>query len=107
MFAVFFRHLLFVAESPEDPIAKFLFLGNFGETPRGASRPIVILYDVEKLTFAALQTIPENFSAGEISWLPNDSGILGVVWPNHPFPLGCPHCANRKSQVFHITFLGY
>ena len=96
---LFSRHLLYVAESPENPLAKFLYLGTFGETPKEATRPIVILYDVEKVTFTPLKTIPEFYSAGEISWMPDSSGILGVVWPNYPYPAGCPHCANRKSQV--------
>ena len=98
-FLLFSRHLLYVAESPENPLAKFLYLGTFGETPKEATRPIVILYDVEKVTFTPLKTIPEFYSAGEISWMPDSSGILGVVWPNYPYPAGCPHCANRKSQV--------
>ena len=25
---------------------------------------------------------------------------IGTAWVNHPFPMGCPSCANRKSQVF-------
>ena len=99
---LFSRHLLYVAESPGNPLAKFLYLGTFGETPKEATRPIVILYDVEKVTFTPLKTIPEFYSAGEISWMPNSSGILGVVWPNYPYPAGCPHCANRKSQVHTI-----
>ena len=99
VFLLFSRHLLYVAESPENPLAKFLYLGTFGETPKEATRPIVILYDVEKVTFTPLKTIPEFYSAGEISWMPDSSGILGVVWPNYPYPAGCPHCANRKSQV--------
>ena len=98
-FLLFSRQLLYVAESPENPLAKFLYLGTFGETPKEATRPIVILYDVEKVTFTPLKTIPEFYSAGEISWMPDSSGILGVVWPNYPYPAGCPHCANRKSQV--------
>ena len=96
---LFSRHLLYVAESPENPLAKFLYLGTFGETPKEATRPIVILYDVEKVTFTPLKTIPEFYSAGDIIWMPDSSGILGVVWPNYPYPAGCPHCANRKSQV--------
>ena len=80
-------------------MAQYLYLGNFGETPKGASRPIVILYDIEKVTFTPLKTIPEFYSAGEISWKLDSSGILGVAWPNYPYPTGCPHCANRKSQV--------
>ena len=99
-----FRKLLYVAEGPINPLANFLYLGTFGENPRGTSRPIVILYDVEKLTFAPLKTIPEFFSAGEISWKPDSAGILGVIWPNYPYPSGCPHCANRKSQVKSIHF---
>ena len=83
-----------------NPMAKYLFLGTFGETPKGASRPIVILYDIETLTFSHLKTVPEFYSVGEISWKFDSSGIIGVAWPNHPFPLGCPHCANRKSQLF-------
>ena len=98
-FLLFSRHLLYVAESPENPLAKFLYLGTFGETPKEATRPIIILYDVEKVAFTPLKTIPEYYSAGEISWMPGSSGILGVVWPNYPYPAGCPHCANRKSQV--------
>ena len=95
---------MYVAESPINPLANFLYLGTFGENPRGTSRPIVILYDVEKLTFAPLKTIPEFYSAGEISWKPDSADILGVVWPNYPYPSGCPHCANRKSQVKSIHF---
>ena len=96
---LFLRKLLYVAESPIKPMAQYLYLGNFGETPKGASRPIVILYDIEKVTFTPLKTIPEFYSAGEISWKLDSSGILGVAWPNYPYPTGCPHCANRKSQV--------
>ena len=96
---LFSRLLLYVAESPVNLLAKFLYLGTFGETPKGASRPIVILYDVEKVTFTPLKTIPEFYSAGEISWKSDSSGILGVAWPNYPYPAGCPSCANRKSQV--------
>lgn len=94
-----YRKLLYVAESAQNPLAKYLYLGSFGKLPQEATRPTVILYDVETLTFATLKTIPEFYSAGEISWKKDSSGIIGVVWPNHPFPLGCAHCANRKSQV--------
>ena len=80
-------------------MVEYLYLGSFGETPK-ASRPIVIIYDIENLTFAAIETIPEHYSVGEISWKYDSSGIIGVAWGNHPFPMGCPGCANRKSQVF-------
>ena len=80
-------------------MVEYLYLGSFGETPK-ASRPIVIIYDIENLTFAAIETIPEHYSVGEISWKSDSSGIIGVAWGNHPFPMGCPGCANRKSQVF-------
>lgn len=94
-----YRHILYVAESPKQSLADYLFLGTFGETPK-ATRPIVIIYDIETLTFKALETIPEHYSAGQIIWKPDSSGIIGVAWGNHPFPMGCPGCANRQSQVF-------
>ena len=93
------RYIIYVAESPKQSLAEYLYLGTFGETPK-ASRPIVIIYDIENLTFKAIETIPEHYSVGEISWKTDSSGIIGTAWGNHPFPMGCPGCANRKSQVF-------
>jgi hypothetical protein len=98
-----FRYLLYVAESPANPLAKYLYLGTFGESPK-ASRPIVILYDVQNLAFSPLETIPPFYSAGDISWKPDSSGIVGLAWWNHPFPMGCPGCANRRSQVRSMIF---
>ena len=70
-----FRYLLYVAESPKQSLVEYLYLGTFGETPK-ASRPIVIIYDVENLTFAAIETIPEHYSVGEITWKSDSSGII-------------------------------
>ena len=90
--------ILYSAEAPANPMAQYLYLGSYGESQR-VSRPKVFLYDVEKQTILALETIPDFYSAGELSWKVDGSGIIGTVWSNHPFPMGCPACANRKSQV--------
>ena len=90
--------IMYVAEAPVNSRAQFLYLGTFGESQR-VSRPKVFLYNVENQTFKMLETIPDFYSAGELSWRSDSSGIVGTVWGNHPFPMGCPGCANRKSQV--------
>ena len=89
---------MYVAEAPVKSMAQFLYLGTFGESQR-VSRPKVFFYHIENQSFHELKTIPDFYSAGELSWRSDGSGIIGVVWGNHPFPMGCPGCANRKSQV--------
>ncbi len=36
-----------MAESPVDPMIKYVYQGDFGETVEAAVRPIVIIYEVE------------------------------------------------------------
>ena len=71
-----YRYILYVAESPKQSLVEYLYLGTFGEMPK-ASRPIVIIYDIENLTFKPIETIPEHYTAGEISWKADSSGIIG------------------------------
>ena len=35
-----------------------------------------------------------------LRYYPNKIFVLGVVWPNDPFSMGCPACANRESSLF-------
>ena len=93
---------MYVAETPLDNLVQYLYMGTFGESSK-ATRPIVILYDIPELEFHIVDTIPEFYSAGNLIWRHDNSGIIGTVWWNHPFPLGCPSCTNRKSQVCFLS----
>ena len=94
---------MYVAEELVNAKTRYLYQGNFGEFTR-AIRPVIILYDIEKLKFHVIKQIPVSLTPGQISWRPDSRGIIGVVWSNHPFPMGCPGCANRASQVHYKIY---
>ena len=37
---------------------------------------------------------------GQLTWKPDSTGLVGVAWYNHPFPMACPDCTNRNSKIF-------
>ena len=39
---------MYMAESPVDPMIKYVYQGDFGQTVEDAVRPIVIIYEVDK-----------------------------------------------------------
>ena len=59
-------------------MAQYLYLGSYGESQR-VSRPKVFIYNVEKQTFQGLETIPDFYSAGELSWKVDGSGIVAKL----------------------------
>ncbi len=96
------RYLMYVAESPENLLMKYLYMGTFGETSR-ATRPVIVIYEIATLKFEVVDTIPQFYSPGSTIWKHDSNGIIGTVWWNNPYPMGCPSCTNRKSQVTEIA----
>jgi len=55
-----------VAESLEDSQLKYVYQGDFGETVEFATRPVVVIFDVVRVTFKTIPHIPEEFSVGQV-----------------------------------------
>ena len=96
------KYLMYVAEEAVHPLQKFLYRGSYGF--RKGIRPVVLIYDIDNGDIKKMDGIPREYSAGNLIWKPDSSGIFGVVWKNTPFSAGCPDGANKVSQLFSIGF---
>lgn len=83
-------YLMYMAEQLYELKDRYVYRGTFGSTVDHAVRPIVILYEISSLTFHTVDHVPMNYTLGQLSWKADSSGLVGVAWPSHPFPMTCP-----------------
>ncbi|XP_070558355.1 acylamino-acid-releasing enzyme-like [Ptychodera flava] len=80
---------------------QFVYQDNWGEQFTSKSHPAICIVDIDSEIVKVLDSLPEDISAGQALWSPNDKGIVFVGWWHEPFRLGIIYCTNRKSVVFH------
>lgn len=58
--------------------------------------------DVPTAVLTSLPGVEGPASVGQAVWAPDDSGVVFVAWPEHPFRLGLTYCQNRAAALFSL-----
>ncbi|XP_033647301.1 acylamino-acid-releasing enzyme-like [Asterias rubens] len=91
------------AEGKDEPIKGDVnvFREEWGERLVSKHHPVVCVVDIGSQTINILDNVPEDISAGQAIWAPNDTGIVFVGHSHEPYRLGIIYCNNRRSTLFY------
>ncbi len=78
-----------------------VFREEWGERLVSKHHPVVCVVDIGSQTVSTLESVPEDISAGQAIWAPNDTGIVFVGHSHEPYRLGIIYCNNRRSTLFY------
>jgi len=81
---------------------QFVFQEDWGEQLTGKCHPVICILDIESGIVSALENLPDDVSAGQAIWFPDDQGVVCVGWHETPFRLGLIYCPIRKTTLYHI-----
>ncbi|XP_078036139.1 acylamino-acid-releasing enzyme isoform X1 [Augochlora pura] len=87
-------------ETEESMGNEYLYKAHWGEQLVGKHKPVVAVLDTTADTISTLSNIPEELSPGQVLWMNDNQGIIGVAWKHEPRHLGLIACTNRLSWIF-------
>ncbi|CAL1532079.1 unnamed protein product [Lymnaea stagnalis] len=81
---------------------EFEHIETWGEQLTERVHPVVCVLDIESNTVSVLENIPDDESAGQAMWGPDDAGIVVCTWKHSPYRLGLKFCCQRKSALYYL-----
>ncbi|XP_031836700.1 acylamino-acid-releasing enzyme [Nomia melanderi] len=87
-------------EETESVGNEYVYLPHWGEQLVGKHKPVVVVLDTTKDNISAVSNIPDELSPGQVLWMKDNEGIIGVAWKHEPRHLGLIACTNRLSWIF-------
>ncbi|XP_015764968.1 PREDICTED: acylamino-acid-releasing enzyme-like [Acropora digitifera] len=74
---------------------QFDFKEDWGEQLISKCCPVLVIYDMTTDEIKVLEGVPENISAGQACWGPDDDSVVFVGWCHEPYRLGLIYCPIR------------
>ncbi|XP_015768019.1 PREDICTED: acylamino-acid-releasing enzyme-like [Acropora digitifera] len=74
---------------------QFDFKEDWGEQLISKCCPVLVVYDMTTDEIKLLEGVPENISAGQACWGPDDDSVVFVGWCHEPYRLGLIYCPIR------------
>ncbi|RMX52916.1 hypothetical protein pdam_00010942 [Pocillopora damicornis] len=91
---------------PPEKGNKFEFKDDWGEQLVSKCSPVIVVYDMESDEIRVLEGVPDNLSAGQVRWGPNDDSVVFVGWLHEPYRLGLIYCPIRKNALYSLSLDG-
>ncbi|XP_026725351.1 acylamino-acid-releasing enzyme-like isoform X1 [Trichoplusia ni] len=85
---------------------EFLYRQDWGEQLVGKHLSVIVVCKLATETLTILDGLPESWTPGQVRFLPDGSGVVGVAWETEPRRLGLIFCTNRPSYIFSLTLDG-
>ncbi|CAH0579001.1 unnamed protein product [Chrysodeixis includens] len=85
---------------------EYLYRQDWGEQLVGKHLSVIVVFKLATETLTVLDGLPESWTPGQVRFLPDGSGVVGVAWETEPRRLGLIFCTNRPSYIFSLTLDG-